>query len=166
MTCEYCGKIERKVYEDDDLVAFLKPNPAVPGHIILTTKQHFTILEQVPDDLVGRLFDIANVLSSILFEAFGAEGTNMIVQNGTGAGQKIPHLALNILPRKQNDGLNFEWEPKQVDKEEFGVIELKLKKCCGSIILDKKEEKVEEVSEEPKKPEDPSWINKILHRIP
>lgn len=167
MTCKYCENIERKVYEDDNLVAFLSDTPAVPGHIILTTKEHYTILEQVPEDLAGKLFDAANVLSSALFEAFGAEGTNTIIQNGTGAGQKVPHIAVHIIPRKQNDSLNFEWQPKQLDKEKFGVVELKLKKACSKVILGKQEEEVvEEVKEEKQEIKDSSWIKKAITRLP
>ncbi len=167
MTCKYCENIERKVYEDDDLIAFLNDTPTVPGHIILTTKEHYTILEQVPEEIAGKLFNTANVLSSALFEAFGAEGTNTLIQNGTGAGQKIPHIAINIIPRKQNDSLNFEWQPKQLDKEEFGVIELKLKEACNKIVLGKKEEKVvDEIKEEKTEIKDSSWIKKTLLRLP
>ena len=102
--CAYCENIKRKVYEDKDLVAFLKEDPSITGHIVLIPKEHHTILEQVPEEISGQLFLVANQISSILFEVFGAEGTNILIQNGSEAGQKIPHVSLNILPRKQGDG--------------------------------------------------------------
>jgi len=166
MECEYCNEIKRKVYEDNNLIAFLKENPASTGHIVIIPKKHYTILEQVPDEIAAEMFHIANQISSILFEVFGAEGTNILIQNGTEAGQTSPHLSLNILPRKQGDTLNFNWEPKTLDKEKASVIELKLKKECGKIVIGKKEEKAKEIKEDKEEIKNSNWINKILQRLP
>ena len=166
MKCNYCEKIERKIYEDEVCIGFLNDKPSAPGHVILIPKEHFTILEQVPESIVGHLFNISNQLSSILFEVLEAQGTNVIVQNGIGAGQTQAHVSLHIIPRKENDGLNFQWKPKELSEEEKGVVELKLKKSCSGIItggeVTSKEIKVQEVE----KPEKTEWIEKALFRIP
>lgn len=164
MACEYCDSIERKVFENENFTAFLKSTPAVGGHIVLSPKKHFTILEQMPDDLCGEMFSISNTLSSILFEVIGAEGTNIIINNGIN--QKVPHVSANILPRKEGDNLNVEWKPKQLDKEEMGVVELKLKEACKGIIVGKKEEKVKEIKEKKEEVKNSKWIEKILERMP
>jgi histidine triad (HIT) family protein len=164
--CEYCGSVKRKVFENNSFVAFLKERPAVAGHILLVPKQHFTILEQVPEDVCGEMFHVANILSSILFEALGAEGTNILINNGSDSGQKVPHVAVNIIPRKEGDNLHLEWKPKQQDKEEMGVVELKLKEACKNIIVGKKEEKPKEIKEKKEEIKNSKWVEKILTRLP
>jgi len=162
MKCAYCENIKNKVYEDSEAIAFLADKPSAPGHIILIPKKHHTILEQIPDP--GSLFNLANELSSILFDVLQAEGTNIIVQNGIN--QKVPHVSFNIIPRKEKDNLNLDWQPKQIDKEEMSVIELKLKECCQKIVIGKKEEKETEIKQVVEKPKNTEWIEKILFRLP
>ena len=112
MACEICELIKtgklKKLYEDRNIIAVLSPRPSVNGHIWLMPKNHYTIIEQVPDYIVAHLFNMANKISVSLFEALGAEGTNLIVQNGIAAGQKYSHFMIDMIPRSSNDGLSFE----------------------------------------------------------
>ena len=64
--------------------------------------------------------------------------------------------------------MNFEWQPKQLDKEEFGVIELKLKNAWNKIVLGKEApaEEVEEVKEEKQEIKDSSWVKSVITRLP
>lgn len=132
MACEYCDIIQGKkgaavIYSDDQAVAFLSEQPATIGHIIVIPKKHAPILEALGDDDVAHLFSVANRISIAAFEALKIEGTNIIVHNGIEAGQEEPHLSLNIVPRKSDDGMVFEWAPKQLTEEEMATIELQLK---------------------------------------
>jgi histidine triad (HIT) family protein len=119
MTCPYCDTKKNAliVYESDKYVAMLSDAPVTPGHILLFPKHHYTILEQVPDDEVGDLFAVANDISVRLFEKMNISGTNIIVNNGVAAGQTVPHFMLNIIPRKENDGLDFQWPTKPVSDD-------------------------------------------------
>ena len=79
MTCQICdiigGKIKaKKLYEDDDLLAVLNPKPSVFGHALVFPKKHLTIIQQVPEEIVKKMFFIAQQLSGIIFDAVGAEG--------------------------------------------------------------------------------------------
>lgn len=122
------GKREAaKIYEDDRVFAFLSPQPAAIGHIVVVPKKHAPILEALGDDDVAYTFSIANKISISVFEALKIEGTNIIVHNGVAAGQEEPHFSINIVPRKSDDGLVMEWAPKQLSEEEMAMIELQLK---------------------------------------
>ncbi len=131
-SCLICQIVEEKIpsfriFEDEKAVALLDLNGANPGHCFVIPKAHYPILEQVPDDELAGMFSLANKLSVALFDHLGAEGTNIFVSNGIPAGQTVAHFMINIIPRKQNDGLNLQWQPKQLDEEEAATIELKLK---------------------------------------
>lgn len=117
MTCTICDKIKEKkalvIYEDDNLVAILPSKPAAIGHIKILPKQHFSKLEELNDELVQDLFFLSNFASSSVFEALQAHGTNIILN------ETDNHLAIDVIPRKENDGLNFMWKPKQMTPEEM-----------------------------------------------
>ncbi|MBI2144808.1 HIT family protein [Candidatus Woesearchaeota archaeon] len=136
MTCRYCDGIAKKeniVFEDETIAVMLHHAPAMPGHLLALPKEHFTIIEQTPDKIVRKMAVTANKASTALIQVLGATGTNLIIENGTAAEQQVPHLAINIIPRVDGDGLNFQWQPKKVSDEQMGLIELQLKEQTKSL---------------------------------
>ncbi|MBI2664357.1 HIT family protein [Candidatus Woesearchaeota archaeon] len=133
--CDYCEIAESgtHIYEDDRVVVALSPEPASLGHVLVLPKDHLTILEQVPDFLAGHLFSVANAVSTSIFETLRVHGTNIIIENGLAAGQKIAHFAINIIPRSENDGMGFNWAPKRLSEDDLSTIELQLKEQTRNI---------------------------------
>lgn len=169
--CVFCematGKPDFTIYEDDVMKAVLVDKPCTPGQIELFPKKHYTIFEQVPDNEVQRLFIVANKISTALFESLNMHGTNMLVNNGIAAGQKHAHFSINIIPRKENDGLNLEWKPKQLGEEEMSTVELMLKPHAE--VPTKKDEPktiVEEQKKEKLLDDSASYLIRQLRRIP
>jgi histidine triad (HIT) family protein len=158
--CVICQIIEgkvpcKKIYEDDEVLAFLDVNGATNGHTFVVPKKHIPIFEQVPDPLVGKLFSITNKISSALFESLQVQGTNIFIANGVSAGQSVAHFVINVIPRKEGDNINLQWQPKQLSEEEMSTIELKIKegsKDVGGFDLgqetkvEKKEEKRQSIA--------------------
>lgn len=140
MDCVVCDKISEKkamiVYEDDNLVAILPSKPAVLGHVKVMPKQHFTQLDEMSDDLVEELFFLANFASTAVFEVAKAHGTNIILNESDN------HLAVDIIPRKENDGLNFMWKPKQISPAEIDEIHAKI--TDKAFLVGTRQEKKEE----------------------
>ena len=129
--CIICNAINSgttlTVYEDNEIVALIDENPAALGQIAIMPKAHYPIIEQVPDYLINHMFQVVNKISISVFEALQAQGTNLLVSNGVAAGQALPHFMVNIIPRRENDGLNFQWQTKQLSEEEMSTVELVLK---------------------------------------
>ncbi len=167
--CVFCELIKRKanvLFENEKICLMLSPEPATPGHLIILPKKHFPILEQVPDYVIKEMFVNANKASTALFETLGAQGTNILIQNGEPAGQKHSHAMLNIIPRFENDNLNLSWTPKQANDEEMKTLELQLKGKTGAVGGFQKEKQkpieIEGAKEIPKE----DWRVKELRRIP
>jgi histidine triad (HIT) family protein len=160
MTCPYCNIKENAliVYGSDKYIAMLSDAPVTPGHILLFPKHHYTILEQVPDDEIADLFAVANDLSVRLFEKMNISGTNIIVNNGVTAGQTVPHFMLNIIPRKENDGLDFQWPTKPVSDEIMADVMSKL--------ISKDKSMAEEEVSEQHETEDENVLIEHVNRIP
>lgn len=140
--CDLCEIAEKgeKIFEDGKSFAAMSPEPASRGHAIIAPKEHFTILEQVPDFITGHLFSLANKISTAMFETLRVHGTNIIIENGSAAGQKVAHVSINVIPRSENDGLGFSWTPTTVSDEEMSAAELQLNEETANIGGFRKEE--------------------------
>jgi histidine triad (HIT) family protein len=121
MTCPICENQykEKLLYENDKIIILQALEPASEGHLQIFTKKHYTIIEELPDDMLGYMSSAANKLSMLLFEAYKVHGTNIIIQNGLPAGQTIPHFSINIIPRRNDDNLKIDWELKQSKPEDL-----------------------------------------------
>ncbi|MBI2142835.1 HIT family protein [Candidatus Woesearchaeota archaeon] len=172
MTCQYCEAVRAKdfvVYEDETAAVMLHKSPAMPGHLLVVPKEHFTIMEQTPDSVVRKLAALSNKASTALVQVLGAAGANLIIENGTGAEQQVPHLSFNIIPRVEGDGMNFQWQPKKLSEEQMGLAELQLKEQTknlgveaekkGPIALDDAKAKGEAVQKS-------NYLTRQLRRIP
>lgn len=139
MDCLVCDKIkERKaiiVMETDSLIAVMPSRPAVQGHVRVMPKSHFAKLDEMPQDLASQALAVASMVSSATFDVTKARGSNIILN------ENDEHLAIDVLPRKENDGLNFSWKPRQSSPEELDGVFGKLKD--KSFTIGKKEKKVE-----------------------
>jgi len=140
--CIFCqiveGKVQsKKVYEDDIVIGILDINPANPGHILLLPKEHYSIMPQIPEDVIGHIFMTAKALSNAMLHALEVQGTNIIVANGVSAGQRAQHFMAHIIPRKSNDGVNFSLPQKTLDEKELDEIAKKLIEKLGSKVEQK-----------------------------
>jgi histidine triad (HIT) family protein len=121
MKCDYCEIIDGKepveiIFRDKDVLAFVDYKALAPGQITVVPTEHYTILEMVPNKILEKLFNVANKLSIVAFEVLGVQGTNIFIKNGLGANQTVPHFAVHIIPRKENDGLNLMWNPQELSE--------------------------------------------------
>ncbi len=168
--CSFCELIENKqnlLYEDEKIYAMLYPNPSTPGHVAVLPKEHATILEQVPDYVVSEMFAKANKMSIVAFETVGAQGTNLLIQNGVAAGQKNAHVILHVIPRRQNDGIKLEWQPKQLTEEQMSTVELNLKEATKRVgEFETEKPKPKEIKEPEKLTKEEDYLIKQLKRRP
>ncbi|RMD58424.1 HIT family protein [Candidatus Woesearchaeota archaeon] len=170
MTCSICDAISKRdgvLFEDDKIVVMLAQNPAATGHMMILPKSHAPIIEKVPDFVVDSMFVAANKASFSLFESLGALGTNVLLQNGPAAGQSENHVILHVIPRFENDGLSFEWKPRQVSEDQLKSIAGQLSGAASRTVGIIEKEKPKPLEE--KKPEEVGkgdWREKYLRRIP
>ena len=181
MKCAICmQKPGAIVYEDSLCYATMPSDAAVAGHMLVIPKQHIESLEEVSEEVMIQLMYVASYAASAAYEKLGCQGTNIFCNNGEPCAHN--HLVINILPRKENDGLNFQWTPKQLTPEDFDEIVRKITDKTDFIGAKKEEapqevipETVEQVSvetpEEKEKPqeipkEEENYQIKHLYRIP
>lgn len=156
--------VKNVIYEDNVSVAFLPDNPIAPAHTTIIPKLEFPILEQVPDDIISHLFDVANTISKLLFDKLNIQGTNILLNNGIPAGQTVPHVSIHVIPRTENDGIEFQWEMSKANPEDLSTNALLITDSLNKLSEKKvviKETPTEEVSEDMS-----DWISNNLRRTP
>ena len=100
--CLFCkiasGQIpSRKVYEDDELLAFHDIRPARPVHLLVIPKHHITSLATATEadaPVLGRMLVIANRLAS---EQGSPDGFRLIINSGRIGHQEVQHLHAHIV---------------------------------------------------------------------
>jgi histidine triad (HIT) family protein len=119
--CVFC-KIAREaipaqiVYRDDRAIAFLDSHPVFPGHVLLCPREHYETLSELPPELVGPMFQNAQLVAKAVEAAAEAEGTFVAINNRVS--QTVPHLHIHIVPRRRRDGLKGFFWPRQPYRDE------------------------------------------------
>ena len=111
--CTFCQIVTGElgahlVYDDESFVAFLDLRPIFPGHTLLIPRVHHETLPDLPGDLLGPFFTVAQRLAVAIPEAMDAVGTFVAINNIVS--QSVPHLHAHVVPRRPKDGLRgFFW---------------------------------------------------------
>ena len=120
--CRFCAIVaddERAhvVFEDEISIAFLDHRPLFPGHALLAPREHVETIWDLPDELVGPLFENAKSLSAAIRTAMDSQGAFIALNNVVS--QSVPHLHVHLVPRNRKDGLRgFFWPRRKYDSEE------------------------------------------------
>jgi histidine triad (HIT) family protein len=89
-----------KVYEDDEVLAFMDIFPQARGHVLVLPKnvKARNFLE-LPADRVAPLMERVHRLAIATEKALKPDGITVTQFNGEDAGQTIFHLHFHIIPR-------------------------------------------------------------------
>jgi len=112
MSCLFCrivaGEIPaKKVYEDDDLVAFEDINPQAPMHVLVVPRTHLATLNELDrshDGLVGAMVRRAAAIAAE--RGYADAGYRTVFNCNAEAGQTVFHLHLHVL-----GGRPLAWPP-------------------------------------------------------
>ncbi len=129
--CIFCkianGDIPSKtIYEDDMFRVILDLGPATKGHALILPKQHADNLFELPEEVAGKAMQLAKRLGTQMKEKLGADGLNLIQNNGPVAGQTVMHFHLHLIPRYANDGQHISWNPGEASQEELEEIRVQI----------------------------------------
>lgn len=102
--CIFCkivnGEIpSAKVYEDEEVYAFLDISQVTKGHTLLIPKKHKKNVFELSETEAGSLFQRVPFIAKALKSAYNAEGLNILNNNGEAAGQTVFHYHIHLIPR-------------------------------------------------------------------
>jgi len=109
--CLFCkiveGKIPaKKLYEDEQVVAFHDINPQAPVHFLVIPKKHIATLQDVTETdraLLGHMLFIGQQLA---VEQGCSQGFRTVFNCNEHGGQTVYHIHLHVLGKRQ-----LSWPP-------------------------------------------------------
>ena len=119
--CIFCqivsGQIpSSKVYEDEEVLAFLDITQVTKGHTLVIPKHHYRNMLEMDAEAASSLFARVPKIAKQLQEKLGASGVNIINNNEEAAGQTVFHTHVHLLPRfDATDGLRLTFETHEPD---------------------------------------------------
>ncbi len=115
--CIFC-KIAAKeipatvVFEDEEVLVFMDIGPIMKGHALVIPKKHYDPVTEIPDELLAKLHITAKKIAKAQLNGLGADGVNIMQNNGKASGQEVPHLHVHVIPRFDGDGHHWNWNAK------------------------------------------------------
>jgi histidine triad (HIT) family protein len=110
--CIFCKIINKDipasiVFEDEKMIAFNDINPQAPIHILLIPREHFSSLNDIPEEK-------KNILSHLLLKArqiaqekgIADKGYRIVLNTAKDSGQEVFHIHLHLL-----GGRRMHWPP-------------------------------------------------------
>ena len=134
MDCIFCaivaGEIPAiKVYEDEDVFAFMDIAPANPGHTLVIPKQHYRNIFDMPTEIGSKIMQTAILIANAIRTALKPDGLNLFQSNEAAGFQTVFHFHLHLIPRWEGDPLRLPWRPSEGDTEEIGKVAAKIREA-------------------------------------
>ena len=104
--CIFCkivaGQIpSRRVYEDDELLAFHDIHPWAPVHFLIVPKTHIESMAQVGPEHQGVLGRLLTLAPRLALEQgcnpYPEGGFRVVINTGAEGGQEVPHLHVHVI---------------------------------------------------------------------
>ncbi len=104
-TCIFCkiihGEIPaHKVFDDEEVLAFLDIHPVAAGHILLIPKMHIPWIQEVPDVLLSSMMIKTKNLIQAMKKSLSCDYVQVSI-----VGKDVPHFHIHLIPRFFNDML-------------------------------------------------------------
>ncbi|MBA4743176.1 MAG: histidine triad nucleotide-binding protein [Azoarcus sp.] len=87
----------KKLFEDDDVVAFHDIRPAAPVHLLVIPKAHIESMLDVREEHAALMGRIMTVAADLAREQGLEEGYRTIVNTGRVGRQEVYHLHVHVL---------------------------------------------------------------------
>ena len=118
MNCIFCNIVDHKahaeiLYESDNVLSFLDINPVNFGHTLVITKKHYEDFLSVPKHELDHIIRAVQAISDVIKTKLGCDGFNIVINNGSAAGQTVSHFHFHIIPRFHNDDFRFKLNLKK-----------------------------------------------------
>lgn len=125
--CVFCkiinGEIPSfKIYETEDLIAFLDISQATKGHTLIVPKKHYENLLALDDEMLKKISVAQKEVANILSNKLGTHSFNFVNNCGSTAGQSVMHVHFHVIPRYVNDDFKMHIVEHEPNFEELAKL--------------------------------------------
>ena len=93
--CLYGDISEKMLFENNDFECFLISNPRADGHTIITSKNHYKDMMEIPDQLCKEIFVFSKKVMNILKEIYKCESVYLCTMYDG----PMNHFHIQLIPR-------------------------------------------------------------------
>lgn len=87
-----------KVYEDDQVLAFMDIMPQADGHTLVIPKTPALTLLDLDPDAAAYTIKVVQKVAQAIEKALDAQGIVLMQLSGASAGQTVPHVHFHLIP--------------------------------------------------------------------
>ena len=92
-----------KVYEDDQVLAFMDIMPQADGHTLVIPKSPAETLIDLDPEAATYTIQIVQKVAKAIKKALDAKGIVLMQLSGAAAGQTVPHVHFHLIPSSVHD---------------------------------------------------------------
>ena len=89
-----------KVYEDEEILAFMDIQPVRQGQVLVIPKQHIDHFSDIPDALAFRIYRTTHALLKAVREVVRPGRMGLVIH-----GYGVPHAHVVIVPQQHQDDI-------------------------------------------------------------
>lgn len=108
-----------RVFEDEEVFAFLDIAPLAPGHVLVVPKEPAATLDALSERSAAAVGRVLPRIARAVVAATGTRDYNVLQNNGALAHQAVPHVHFHVIPKPDSArGLGIEWPGGRLDGDE------------------------------------------------
>ncbi|MBQ0708485.1 MULTISPECIES: HIT family protein [unclassified Ochrobactrum] len=118
-----------RVYETDDVVAFMDVMPQGAGHTLVVPKAPSRNLLDAKPETLANLVQAVQKIAQAVKKAFDADGVTVMQFNEPASGQTVYHLHFHVIPRFEGVAL----KPHTGQMEDAAVLSANAEKIRAAL---------------------------------
>ncbi len=128
--CLFCKIIKReipssKLYETENVLAFLDIAPVHKGHALVVPKKHCMNILDIDENNLTEVAKAVKKVALAVKKATNADAITVTSNNEKAAGQVVMHYHIHIIPRFKDDGLEL-WPQGKYEENEMDEYKKKI----------------------------------------
>ena len=102
--CPFCDlPKERVLLETETTQVLLDAFPITEGHTLVIPRRHVASIFELPPEELAALWSQVAFVRKVIAKKYCADAFNIGVNDGSAAGQTVPHAHIHVIPRRNGD---------------------------------------------------------------
>ena len=118
-----------RVYETDDVIAFMDVMPQGTGHTLVVPKTASRNLLDAKPETLANVVQVVQKIAQAVKRAFNADGVTVMQFNEPASGQTVYHLHFHVIPRFEGVAL----KPHTGQMEDAAVLSANAEKIRAAL---------------------------------
>ncbi|KAB2751672.1 HIT family protein [Brucella anthropi] len=118
-----------RVYETDDVIAFMDVMPQGTGHTLVVPKTASRNLLDAKPETLANVVQVVQKIAQAVKKAFNADGVTVMQFNEPASGQTVYHLHFHVIPRFEGVAL----KPHTGQMEDAAVLSANAEKIRAAL---------------------------------